>query len=96
MKPYLSHGETLPLANLFYVNRSITIEHPCNHLSANTLPKTSKIAVFSTDSPFRCQHPLFFGVKIRILFDNSKYVANGVGSLLSSLKNYSLLLKEQY
>jgi hypothetical protein len=25
MKPYLSHGETLPLANLFYVNRSITI-----------------------------------------------------------------------
>ena len=69
MKPYLSHGETLPLANLFYVNRSITIEHPCNHLSANTLPKTSKNAVFSTESPFRCQHPLFFGVKIRSFLD---------------------------
>ena len=69
MKPYLSHGETLPLANLFYVNRSITIEHPYNHLSANTLPKTSKNGVFPTDSPFRCQHPLFFGVKIRSFLD---------------------------
>ena len=86
MKPYLSHGETLPLANLFYVNRSVTIKHPCNHLSANTLPKTSKIAVFSTESPFRCQHPLFFGVKIRILFDNSKYVASGAGGLLLRTK----------
>jgi len=27
------------------------------------------MAVFSTEGPFRCQHPPFLGVKIRILFD---------------------------
>jgi len=35
-------------------------------LSVNDLPKIVKIAVFSTERPFRDQHPLFFGVKIRI------------------------------
>jgi hypothetical protein len=68
-KPYLSRSETLPLANLDFVNRPFTVQNSRNHLSSNTLRKTSKIAVFSTEWPFRCQHPLFFGVKIRILFD---------------------------
>ena len=70
-KPYLSRSETLPLANLYFVNRPFTVQNSRNHLSSNTLRKTSKNAVFSTEGPFRCQHPLFFGVKIRILFDKS-------------------------
>ena len=63
MKPYLSRTKTLPLANPYFVNRLFTDKNPCNHLSANKLPKTSKIAVFSTEVLFRDQDPLFFGLK---------------------------------
>ena len=49
----LWRNETLPLANSDFVNRQITVYNPCNHLSANILRKTSKIAVFSTEWPFR-------------------------------------------
>ena len=38
-------------------------------MSFNVLRKTSKNGIFSAEGLFRCQHPLFFGVKIRILFD---------------------------
>ena len=48
MKHGLSRNETLPLANLLFVNRPFTDEYPCNHLSFNTLRKTSKNGVFST------------------------------------------------
>ena len=65
----LSRNETLPLANSSFVNRPFTDKYPCNHLSINTLRKTTKIAVFSTEWPFRDQYPPFFGLKIRILFD---------------------------
>ena len=63
MKPYLSRTKTLPLANSDFVNRLFTDKNPCNRLSDNKLPKTSKIAVFSTEVLFRDQDPLFFGVK---------------------------------
>ena len=49
----LSRNETLPLANLLFVNCPFTDEYPCNHLSFNTLRKTSKNGVFSTEWPFR-------------------------------------------
>ena len=68
-KHNLWRSETLPLANSYFVNRPFTVLNTCNHLSVNTLRKTSKIAVFSTEVPFRDLHPPFFGVKIRILFD---------------------------
>ena len=68
-KHNLSRCETLPLANSYFVNYPITNQYPCNHLSVNALPKTAKIAVFLTEWPFRCQHPPFFGVKIRIFLD---------------------------
>jgi len=48
-KPYLWRSETLPLANPFFVNREITDKLLHNHLSINTLRKTPKIAVFSTE-----------------------------------------------
>jgi len=69
VKHGLSRNETIPLANLYFVNREVTDNNPCNHLSDNDLPKTSKNDVFSTERPFRDQYPLLFGVKIRILFD---------------------------
>ena len=69
----LSCSETLPLAILCFVNHTITNKYPCNHLSINTLRKTSKIAVFSTEVPFRDLHPPFFLVKIRILFDKISF-----------------------
>ena len=49
MKPYLLRSETLPFANPYFVNRTITINKLRNHLSINTLRKTSKIASFSTE-----------------------------------------------
>ena len=52
-KHNLWRSETLSLANSDFVNRQITVYNPCNHLSANTLRKTSKIDVFSTEWPFR-------------------------------------------
>ena len=71
-KHNLWRSETIPLANLFFVNREITDKCPCNHLSDNTLRKTSKNAVFSTKRPFRDQYPPFFGAKIRIFIDKSQ------------------------
>ena len=68
-KRYLWQSETIPLANFDFVNRPFTVLNSCNHLSVNILQKTSKNGVFSTEWPFRDQYPLFFGVKIRILFD---------------------------
>ena len=68
-KPYLSRTKTLPFANSDFVNRPFTDKYPCNHLSINTLRKTTKVGVFSTEWPFRELHPPFFGLKIRILFD---------------------------
>ena len=65
----LWRSETIPLANSFFVNRPFTDINPCNYMSISELRKTSKNGIFSTEWPFRCQHPLFFGVKIRILFD---------------------------
>ena len=72
-KPYLSRTKSLPLANLYFVNRPFTVQNSRNHLSSNTLRKTSKITVFLTEWPFRCQHPLFFGVKIRIFLYKSPH-----------------------
>ena len=46
-------------------------------MSISELRKTSKNGIFSTECLFRCQHPLFFGVKIRIFLD--KYAACSVG-----------------
>ena len=69
MKPYLWRTETLPFAIPSFVNRPFTIEYPCNYLSFSDLRKTSKIALFSSEWPFRDQHPPFFGVKIRIFLD---------------------------
>ena len=68
MKHGLSRDETLPLAILCFVNHTITNKYPRNHLSINDLPKTSKIGVFLTECLFRDQYPLFFGVKIRIIY----------------------------
>ncbi len=73
MKHGLSRSETLPLANLFFVNHQMTDEYSCNHLSVNDLQKTSKNGVFSAERHFRDLYPLFFGVKIRILFDKSPF-----------------------
>ena len=71
-KHNLWRSETIPLANLFFVNREITDKYSCNHLSDNTLRKTSKNAVFSAKRPFRDQYPPFFGAKIRIFIDKSQ------------------------
>ena len=52
-KHNLWRSETLPFANLLFVNRAITDLFPCNHLSVNALQKPSKIAFFSTERSFR-------------------------------------------
>ena len=96
----LSRCETLPLANLYFVNHPITNQYPRNHLSINALQKTAKIAVFLTDCPFRCQHPPFFGVKIRIfiykscneyfatqVLPNQQFRCNGFGDLQCPIVN---------
>ena len=53
MKDNLSRTETLPLANSDFVNRQITVKNSYNKLSVNTLRKTSKNGVFSTEGLFR-------------------------------------------
>ena len=63
MKPYLSRTKTLPLANSYFVNRQITVYNPRNHLSANALRKTSKIALFSTKNVFVQEDGLNLGPK---------------------------------
>ena len=63
MKPYLSCNETLPLANPFFVNRQVTDKQSRNHLSVNTLQKTSKIALFSTKNIFVQKDGLNLGSK---------------------------------
>ena len=52
---------------------TFTVLNPRNQLLINTLQKTSKNGVFSTEWPFRDQYPLFYGVKIRILFDKISF-----------------------
>ena len=80
----LSHDETLALANLFFVNRSITNQHLCNQLSANALRKTSKNAFFSTEEPFLHKDAILEGVKFE--FSLTKVV-------LTHLQNFSQHLK---
>ena len=73
MKPYLLHGETLPLANSDFVNRSITDKYLCNHLSANDLQKTSKIAFFRLSDPFVRADALNLGSKFEVSLTNSRF-----------------------
>ena len=63
MKHGLSRSETLPLANSYFVNRTITDEQSCNHLSLNDLRKTSKNALFSTGKLFVRSDGLNLGLK---------------------------------
>ena len=60
---YLSRNETLPLANLLFVNRSITDNYSRNHLSVNSLRKTSKIALFSAEEQFLHEDAILEGSK---------------------------------
>ena len=87
-KRYLWRSETLPLAILSFVNRTITDEYPCNHLSINALRITSKNGVFSTEWLFRDQHPPFFWLKTWCLFDKSPFcrMRNNKWCLLASDK----------
>ena len=52
-KHNLWRSETLPFANSLFVNRQITVLNLRNRLLVNTLRKTSKNGVFSTERPFR-------------------------------------------
>ena len=56
-------AKTLPLANLLFVNRSITNKHSRNHLSVNNLQKTSKIAFFSSEGQFLHEDAILEGSK---------------------------------
>ena len=59
----LSRYETLPLANLDFVNCTFTDKQSHNNLSVNTLRKTSKIALFSTGKLFVRSDGLNLGLK---------------------------------
>ena len=64
----LSCCETLPLANLYFVNRTITNQYPRSHLSINALQKTAEIAVFWPTALFVVSTPCFLGSKFEYSF----------------------------
>jgi len=68
----LSHDKTLPLANSSFVNYPFTDKRSCNHLSINTLRKTSKIAFFSTKNIFVQKDGLNLGSKFEYSFTNGR------------------------
>ena len=71
-KHNLWRSETLPLANSYFVNRPFTDKYPCNHLSINTLQKTSKIAVFSTKNTSVQKDGLNLGSKFEYYLTKSR------------------------
>ena len=71
LKHGLSHDETIPLANPFYVNRSVTDDVFCNHLSANKLQKTSKNAFFPAKNIFVQNDALYLGPKFEYYLTNT-------------------------
>ena len=70
-KRYLWRSETIPLANSFYVNRSVTDDVFCNYLSANKLQKTSKNAFFPAKNIFVQNDALYLGSKFEYYLTNT-------------------------
>jgi hypothetical protein len=88
-KRYLWRSETIPLANLYFVNREITDLNPCNKLSVNALRKTSKNAFFSTEEPFLHKDAILEGVKFE--FSLTKVVLTHLQNFWQHLKGLNCL-----
>ena len=67
----LSRNETLPLANLDFVNCTFTDKQSRNNLSVNTLQKPSKIALFSPKEQFVQEDALNLGSKFEVYLTKS-------------------------